>query len=87
MNNEYSLQMQSSSLDHSGEVLPQSSAAFTTLSHCWHCLPPSLTKGRQFVTLVTAQFPNVKVSECFFFNFQVGNVFHRRYKLRDHSKH
>ncbi|GMS85080.1 hypothetical protein PENTCL1PPCAC_7255 [Pristionchus entomophagus] len=69
------LQMQSSSLDHSGEVLPQSSAAFTTLSHCWHCLPPSLTKGREFVTLVTAQFPNVKEQERLVKELDESNFF------------
>ncbi|GMT17009.1 hypothetical protein PFISCL1PPCAC_8306, partial [Pristionchus fissidentatus] len=69
------LQMQCSSIDHSGEVISQSAAAFTTLSHCWHCLPPSLTKGKQFVTLVTAQFPNLKEQERLVKELEESNFF------------
>ncbi|CAJ0581354.1 unnamed protein product, partial [Mesorhabditis spiculigera] len=57
------LQMESSSLTQTGQVLCQSSGAYRTLANCWSCLPSSVTKGRPFVTLVTSAFPPQKEQE------------------------
>ncbi|CAJ0566840.1 unnamed protein product, partial [Mesorhabditis spiculigera] len=57
------LQMESSSLTQTGQVLCQSSGAYRTLANCWSCLPSAVTKGRPFVTLVTSAFPPQKEQE------------------------
>ncbi|CAI4232519.1 unnamed protein product [Auanema sp. JU1783] len=54
------LQMQSTSIETTGQVIAQSSAAYLKLSNCWQCLPSSVTKNRPFVTLVTSAFPTTK---------------------------
>lgn len=69
------LQMESNSLEATGEVLCQSSEAFSTLSHCWQCLPSTLTKGRLFVTLVTSAFPAQKEQEKLLKELQDANYF------------
>ncbi|VDK49284.1 unnamed protein product [Anisakis simplex] len=69
------LQLEASSLESTGEVVAQSSEAFQTLSHCWSCLPTTLTRNRPFVTLVTSAFPALKEQQQIYKELQEAHYF------------
>lgn len=56
------LQMECSAITQFGEVVGKDSQQYQTLEHCWKCLPSSITKNVPFDTMITAAFPNSKVS-------------------------
>ncbi|VDN04493.1 unnamed protein product [Thelazia callipaeda] len=54
------LQMETKSIETSGEVIAQSSDAYQILSNCWSSLPSAQTRNRPFSELVTSAFPAQK---------------------------
>ncbi|VDD97196.1 unnamed protein product [Enterobius vermicularis] len=69
------LQMEATSLETTGEVIPQASKAFQTLSKCWSCLSSTLTRGRHFTTLVTSKFPLLKEQQQIYKELQDAHYF------------
>lgn len=69
------LQMEATSLEATGEVIPQASRAFQTLSKCWSCLSSTLTRGRHFTTLVTSKFPLLKEQQQIYKELQDAHYF------------
>uniref|UniRef100_A0A0N5AWX3 PH domain-containing protein n=1 Tax=Syphacia muris TaxID=451379 RepID=A0A0N5AWX3_9BILA len=69
------LQMEATSLETTGEVIPQSSKAFQTLSKCWSCLSSTLTRSRHFTTLVTSKFPLLKEQQQIYKELQEAHYF------------
>ena len=62
-------------MESSNKVLDQESEEFKTLAHCWECLPKDVTKGREFVTLVTSAFPSVKEQDIMLKELQEARYF------------
>ncbi|KAE9549824.1 hypothetical protein FO519_006958 [Halicephalobus sp. NKZ332] len=69
------LQSEATSIESSNRVLDQESEEFKTLAHCWECLPKDVTKGREFVTLVTSAFPSTKEQDIMLKELQEARYF------------
>ncbi|KAK6103777.1 PH domain family protein [Brugia pahangi] len=54
------LQMESVSIETTGQVVAQCSEAYQALSSCWSSLPSAQTRNRPFLELVTSAFPAYK---------------------------